>query len=76
MNQADPPIRDAATVILLRRGADGPTVLMGMRGAAAVFMPSKYVFPGGAVDREDAAVGLAAGLAEPSLSRIAQEPRA
>jgi len=27
---------------------------MGMRGAAAVFMPSKYVFPGGGVDADDA----------------------
>ncbi len=26
---------------------------MGMRGAASVFMPSKYVFPGGAVDPAD-----------------------
>lgn len=48
-------IRDAATVILLRRDASGARVLMGMRGAGAAFMPSKYVFPGGAVDAEDAA---------------------
>lgn len=46
--------RAAATILLLRRGADGPSVLMGQRGAAAVFMPSKYVFPGGAVDEADA----------------------
>ncbi|RGP37222.1 NUDIX hydrolase [Pseudotabrizicola alkalilacus] len=51
----DPPVRAAATVILWRAAATGPQVLMGMRGAAAVFMPSKYVFPGGAVDPGDAA---------------------
>ncbi|MCB2109814.1 MAG: NUDIX hydrolase [Defluviimonas sp.] len=49
-------IRDAATVILLRRDGDEPRVLMGQRGAGAAFMPSKYVFPGGAVDPEDALV--------------------
>jgi len=46
-------IRDAATVIVLRR--DGPItrVLMGQRGENAAFMPSKFVFPGGAVDAAD-----------------------
>jgi 8-oxo-dGTP pyrophosphatase MutT (NUDIX family) len=48
------PIRPAATVILWREGAAGPQVLMGQRGAGAVFMPSKFVFPGGGVDPEDA----------------------
>lgn len=47
------PIRAAATVILWRDGAAGPEVLMGQRGAGAAFMPSKYVFPGGAVDAGD-----------------------
>lgn len=75
MSQPDQPIRDAATIILLRRSVDGPRVLMGMRGDKAVFMPSKYVFPGGAVDAADAAASLAQGPAEPSLSRLAQEPR-
>ena len=47
------PIRSAATTVLLRRTAAGPQVLMGQRGAGAVFMPSKYVFPGGGVDAGD-----------------------
>jgi 8-oxo-dGTP pyrophosphatase MutT (NUDIX family) len=51
-------IRDAATVILTRHGVSGPEVLMGQRGASAAFMPSKYVFPGGAVDPGDALVAL------------------
>ncbi|MFN4153118.1 MAG: NUDIX hydrolase [Paracoccaceae bacterium] len=55
---AEAPIRAAATVILWRDTAAGPQVLMGMRGAAAVFMPSKYVFPGGAVDPGDDAAPL------------------
>ena len=52
------PIRDAATVILLRQKKDTTYVLMGQRGNKAVFMPSKYVFPGGAVDEDDTNVEL------------------
>lgn len=47
------PVRSAATVILWRKHAGEVQVLMGQRGANAVFMPSKYVFPGGAVDKGD-----------------------
>jgi len=48
------PIRAAATVILTRAiPGGGHQVLMGQRGAGAAFMPSKYVFPGGAVDADD-----------------------
>lgn len=54
--EAATPIRDAATVILVRRSGATPQVLMGQRGNAAVFMPDKFVFPGGAVDREDFAL--------------------
>ncbi len=61
-------IRPAATVILLRQRAAGPEVLMGMRGAGAAFMPSKFVFPGGAVDPGDAAVPLAR-LPEPACQK-------
>ena len=45
--------RDAATMILVRTGSDAPRVLMGQRGKGASFMPSKFVFPGGALDPSD-----------------------
>ncbi|MDB5663921.1 NUDIX hydrolase [Cypionkella sp.] len=51
-------IRPAATIILWRPTTSGPQVLMGQRGHAAAFMPSKYVFPGGGVDPEDATIDL------------------
>jgi 8-oxo-dGTP pyrophosphatase MutT (NUDIX family) len=65
-------LRDAASVILWRHGPAGPEVLMGQRGAAAAFMPNKVVFPGGAVDMDDAAVPLE-GEPEPACrSRLVQ----
>lgn len=68
---ADQP-RAAATVILVRRGPDGPAVLMGQRGAQAAFMPSKYVFPGGGLDTADAETTLAGGLGAICRTRIDQ----
>lgn len=65
-------IRNAATVILWRDGDGGPSVLMGQRGAGAAFMPSKYVFPGGALDAGDAGVPLARPLAAACAQRLDQ----
>jgi len=45
--------RDAATLILLRRDAAAPRVLMGRRHRSHSFMPDKWVFPGGRVDAAD-----------------------
>lgn len=70
----DLPIRAAATVILARKTATGPQILMGQRGAGAVFMPSKYVFPGGAVDAADADVPLATPLAADQAALLAAAP--
>ncbi len=63
-------IRDAATVIVLRDRFDDPSILMGQRGAKAAFMPNKFVFPGGAVDPEDATVELAAPLPALCFDRL------
>ena len=63
-------IRHAATVILWRATRTGPEVLMGQRGAGAAFMPSKFVFPGGAVDAGDAAVALADPLGADCARRL------
>jgi len=45
--------RPAATVILLRGGADALEVLLVKRNPAARFMGGAWVFPGGAVSGED-----------------------
>ncbi len=45
--------RPAATLLLLRDGAQGLEVLMTRRSASASFAPGAYVFPGGGVDAAD-----------------------
>jgi 8-oxo-dGTP pyrophosphatase MutT (NUDIX family) len=45
--------RDAATLILVRRDAAAPRILMGRRSGGHDFMPDKWVFPGGRIDRAD-----------------------
>ena len=48
------PIKPASTILLIRKdNSQEPRILMGQRGAKAVFMPSKFVFPGGALDTGD-----------------------
>lgn len=64
------PVRDAAAIVLVRHGSDGPRVLMGQRGARAAFMPSKFVFPGGALDPEDASVAETLPLEPESARRL------
>jgi 8-oxo-dGTP pyrophosphatase MutT (NUDIX family) len=45
--------RDAATLILVRRDGPQPRILMGQRSGGHDFMPDKWVFPGGRIDRCD-----------------------
>jgi 8-oxo-dGTP pyrophosphatase MutT (NUDIX family) len=45
--------RPASTVVLTRQGRDGLEVYLLKRSGSSRFFPGNYVFPGGAVDRED-----------------------
>lgn len=48
------PLRDAATVALLRDGPDGLEVFMQRRASSLAFASGMHVFPGGRVEPEDA----------------------
>lgn len=68
---AETAIRDAATLVLLRHDGRGARVLMGQRGAGAAFMPSKFVFPGGAVDPCDRTAALPSPLEAETGAKLA-----
>ena len=54
--------KDAATLVLVKREANGPRVLMGQRHGNMAFMANKYVFPGGRVDPGDQRILLGGNL--------------
>jgi 8-oxo-dGTP pyrophosphatase MutT (NUDIX family) len=54
--------KDAATLILVNRSGAIPKVLVGKRHDKVVFMPGKFVFPGGRVDKSDNRVPVAAPI--------------
>ena len=68
------PIRDAASLLVVREGAT-PYVLMGKRSQRHVFMPNKYVFPGGRVDAADQRLRVPHGLAAAVEDRLLRKSR-
>lgn len=70
------PPKDAATLILLDRSGPQPKVLMGKRRHDLVFMPGKFVFPGGRIEAQDrnmqAATELHADTQKKLLERVAE----
>ncbi len=60
--------RDAATLIIVRHDDDKPRFMMGKRHENSAFMPGKFVFPGGRVDRGDCRVKPASEL-HPSVEK-------
>jgi 8-oxo-dGTP pyrophosphatase MutT (NUDIX family) len=76
MGHPDPesvPVRDAATVMLLRDGDDGLEVCMLQRNLNSDFVGGAYVFPGGGVDPDDAgeeAQAVCEGRTDDAASRL------
>lgn len=50
------PIRDAACLVVVDTSGPEPTLLMGRRHASQIFLPDKWVFPGGRVEEDDRAL--------------------
>ncbi len=71
------PVRDAATVLILS-GDEDPHVLMLKRNARSIFVGDMWVYPGGAVDPEDAsriADETVSGLTDAEASHCIGIPR-
>lgn len=64
--------KPAATLIIVRRDRSVPHVLMGRRNAGLSFMPNKFVFPGGRVDRGDMHTRPHADLRPEVMARLSQ----
>jgi glyoxylase-like metal-dependent hydrolase (beta-lactamase superfamily II)/8-oxo-dGTP pyrophosphatase MutT (NUDIX family) len=63
--------RPAATILLLRESSSAPEVFMLQRTSKAAFLPGAFVFPGGALDADDAserALGRVRGLDDAQAS--------
>lgn len=68
-------IRDAATMLVIDRTGKTPKVLLGRRHHGHKFMPGKYVFPGGRVERVDRRVTAETALDSRVEARLLQEVR-
>jgi 8-oxo-dGTP pyrophosphatase MutT (NUDIX family) len=68
-------IRDAATMLVIDRTGHAPKVLLGRRHHGHKFMPGKYVFPGGRVERTDRRMVTATPLDSRVEARLMKEVR-
>jgi 8-oxo-dGTP pyrophosphatase MutT (NUDIX family) len=67
------PPKDAATLVLTRIRKGATEVLMGRRAPGHVFMASKWVFPGGRIDRSDFTAAAANDLPSADMARLTRE---
>jgi 8-oxo-dGTP pyrophosphatase MutT (NUDIX family) len=68
-------IRDAATMLVIDRTGASPRVLVGRRHHGHKFMPGKFVFPGGRVERADRHMRSATALDSQVEARLMKEVR-
>jgi 8-oxo-dGTP pyrophosphatase MutT (NUDIX family) len=68
-------IRDAATMLVIDRSGRTPKVLLGQRHHGHKFMPGKYVFPGGRVERADRRMPAATPLDKRVEARLMKQVR-
>ncbi len=69
-NKAAERPKDAATLIIINYQREVPRILMGRRRPDQIFMPNKFVFPGGRLDRTDRFVTPAGQLEPDDLSKL------
>lgn len=62
--------RDAATLIIVDTVSGEPKVLLGRRRMDMVFMPGRYVFPGGRVDPADKVINVHDDLSEDDRAKL------
>ena len=62
--------RDAATLIIVDNSSGEPRVLLGRRRLDMVFMPGRYVFPGGRVDPADKQIVVEEDLRPRDLEKL------
>jgi 8-oxo-dGTP pyrophosphatase MutT (NUDIX family) len=64
--------RHAASLVVLRGQAEDPEVLVGRRPLSARFMPGVWVFPGGALEKNDFQLDTPHGLRDDVLARLSR----
>jgi 8-oxo-dGTP pyrophosphatase MutT (NUDIX family) len=74
-NFPDSVPRDAATLILIDRSGPAPKVLLGRRHAGHKFMPGKFVFPGGRIEKADVEMTALTELHPAAAQKLSIRPR-
>jgi 8-oxo-dGTP pyrophosphatase MutT (NUDIX family) len=67
--------RDAATLIVVDSTSGEPRVLLGRRRLDLVFMPGRYVFPGGRVDPADRHIAVEEDLEAANIEKLLVDMR-